>query len=184
VDGAQAATAASPSKRRKTAAENLSDYNAVKPPPVVKTITLIKIFGCWFVRAPAILMFLPCFETTLFNKNKIQTRRHTNIHKPWCRSHIRAFDQGGLVRVWCGKQGVVVGHAQYSSLEWQRLGDLTVLDVAMEGYAGKSVKWYRAEWFNGLSDDENVLVLSFTFYPVQAPGSTAPLQRRRQKGPK
>ena len=113
-------------------------------------------------------------EGPLVEGIKVVTRRRTSRTSPWFRSHLRALESRGLVRVWCGGYGKLPGYVRYTSIVWQRLCELTPHDVALEGYPGRTVKWLLNSFFYGIPLSTEVAVFSFDFLPlVQQVGAAA-----------
>ena len=57
--------------------------------------------------------------------------------------------------------GCSIGHCFYLDVRWQKLGDITPVEVAMEGFPGKTPSWFIDTYFNKISSDKEVLVITF-----------------------
>ena len=81
-----------------------------------------------------------------------------------------AFDKGLFLRVTCGidsnKRPVVIGWIRINSMEREKLSDMTVEDVANEGYPGRTVEWFLKKEFPDIPTDTMVWVVKFSFLPV------------------
>ena len=117
------------------------------------------------VQSSAILSLYKCFGEALFSGKKVATRRQCT---PNYDKHVRAVATNNVVRVWLGGYGKLVGHAVYISCRKQRLRDMTLMDLRMEGApATWTVADFCRIWLGGCSIDLVVWVFHFVFFPLQ-----------------
>jgi hypothetical protein len=125
-------------------------------------------------------MMQPYFWRVLVENLKRETRRFNK--QGWVNSHIQACVNSNLVRVWCGRRGLVAGHVLYNKIYEQRLCDMTESNLELEGFGEGGVSIDENHVLRGCNmplgvtdfcekivDEEEIdrlaTVLNFTFFP-------------------
>lgn len=120
------------------------------------------------------------FWRVIVQSLKTETRRVNS--QSWVDSHVTACVNSNLIRVWCGKRGLVTGHILYNFVYTQQLCDMTVGDLEQEGFGEGGVtieenaalldcvKPFDVTDFceiilGGIASQRRVTVFNFTFFP-------------------
>jgi hypothetical protein len=90
-----------------------------------------------FVVGPSYLIFETKFRDCLLSGAKIMTTRLPKAQ--WLRGHMREYNNGALVKIWCGGQGVILGHGLYRCVKTRKLADFTELDMELEGFGSSGL---------------------------------------------
>lgn len=119
------------------------------------------------------LMITKDMYFVLLTHTKIATRRMWENRPGIHEAHVRAAHMGQLVRVWSRPDagslyGKLVGHVRYTHTFDQRLDQMTLFDVALEGFPTWSVADFLASKFPGEPLSTVVHVFMFMFYPKRA----------------
>jgi hypothetical protein len=119
---------------------------------------------------PALLVRKEMY-TSLIEHKKIVTRRDWLC--TYADSHLRAYENRQYVRVWSRPDagcnyGYLAGHLLYTHVYKQRLCDMTLADVMMEGFMKMDVNTFLAQEFPECDPTKMVWVFMFVFYPLYA----------------